>query len=121
MKPFNLEKALEGDPVITRDGRKVTDIHYFRIKDLDASVMVGIDNTELKSYDTNGKYYQNNDSYYDLFMAPIIKTYWINIYKYCDNTIIQSKVYESKENADNNKQISTSYSFIKTISFEIEE
>ena len=26
MKPFNLEQALKGKPVVTRDGRKVTDI-----------------------------------------------------------------------------------------------
>ncbi|MCE5180581.1 MAG: hypothetical protein LLG15_02150 [Betaproteobacteria bacterium] len=29
MKPFNLEKALAGEPVVTRDGIPVTDFHYF--------------------------------------------------------------------------------------------
>lgn len=26
-KPFNLEKALAGEPVVTRDGREVKDLH----------------------------------------------------------------------------------------------
>jgi hypothetical protein len=29
MKPFNLEKALAGEPVVTYDERKVVDLHYF--------------------------------------------------------------------------------------------
>lgn len=30
MKPFNLEKFLNGEPAITRDGRKVIDWKYFK-------------------------------------------------------------------------------------------
>ena len=31
MKPFDLEKALNGAPVITRDGREVTQLHLFDV------------------------------------------------------------------------------------------
>jgi hypothetical protein len=133
MKPFNLEKALAGDPVITRDGRKVTDIHYFKAKDLDTPVIAEIDNTNLKFYTNDGKYYhkfyyQNNDSHYDLFMAPVIKTYWVNIYKHSNGTILQSSVFNCKEDADmdSNEILSDSKyytycTFVKTLSFEMEE
>ena len=29
MKPFNLQEALAGKPVVTRDGRKVEQLFYF--------------------------------------------------------------------------------------------
>ena len=33
MKPFDLEKALNGAPVITRDGREVTQLYLFDVGD----------------------------------------------------------------------------------------
>jgi hypothetical protein len=30
MKPFDLEKALAGQPVVTRDGRKVLELHLYK-------------------------------------------------------------------------------------------
>ena len=35
MKPFNLEKALSGDPLVTRCGHKVTDIKHYLAADQD--------------------------------------------------------------------------------------
>lgn len=30
MKPFDLQKAIDGHPLVTRDGREVTEFHYFK-------------------------------------------------------------------------------------------
>lgn len=67
--PFNLEKALAGAPVVTRDNRKVVAIYKM---DCDAKqpLVASIENdSELRLYSVNGQFYFGNDeSSLDLFM-----------------------------------------------------
>ena len=83
MKPFNLEKALAGDPVVTRDGIPVTEIVRFNGLPHDRR-LYGIINGGLVSFLDNGRFsvYEFSETKYDLFMAPKIvkKSGWINIY-----------------------------------------
>lgn len=81
MKPFNLEKALVGDPVITRDGRKVTDLHYFSGHFATAYPLFALVGKNVLSYTTAGSYHEIClESRDDLFMASTEKTVWINYY-----------------------------------------
>lgn len=95
LKPFNLEAAKEGNPVCTRDGRKVRIICFDRDWDTNIVALVaGPLGEEVHYYWSNGKvdYDEQNDD--DLMMLPEKKEGWVNVYSNC-----LGGPYESKENA----------------------
>lgn len=69
MKPFNLEKALAGDPVVTRGGQKITEIRYFNKRDKYKLLALSEDG-DLLAYDDKGIFCHQTQPHYDLFMAP---------------------------------------------------
>lgn len=81
MKPFDLEKALKGAPVVTLDGREVTQLHLF---DIDIGyplygVISGKDGSfRLECYTKNGKWEINRSNCGDLFMKTVKKTGYIH-------------------------------------------
>lgn len=94
MKPFDLEKALAGDPVVTRDGREVTQIHLF---DTTAKHrLFGVLFGEVEAFSIDGRYWDNGDSEADLFMAPKKRTVWVNLYAHRPNAFY----YNTQEDAD---------------------
>jgi len=67
MKQFNLEKALAGEPVVTRDGRKVTQLTLFEANNRYS--LIGVVNGELQTFTDEGKYdVDRNSTDTDLFM-----------------------------------------------------
>lgn len=78
MKPFNLERALAGDKVVTRDGREVTQLTKFDCRN---EPLVGVLDGILETWLENGKFFGSGvycDS--DLFMAPKTVKRWVNFY-----------------------------------------
>ena len=95
LKPFDLEAAIQGKPVCTRDGRKA------RIVCFDAkgcypiiALTAELDNTEdiTKCTEEGISSYHKND---DLMMLPEKHEGWVNVYK--------ERCYETKEEAIKNK------------------
>ena len=78
MKPFNLEAALNGARVVTRDGREVTQLARFDT-DKDARCLVGVASGLLMSWYEDGRY-SRRDLTPDLSMAPSIKTVFVARY-----------------------------------------
>jgi len=79
MKPFDLEKALAGDPVITRDGVPVTEIYHFKTRNDEFNV-IGVYRGIFRIFKEDGRFGINSDitSPMDLFMAePEI---WVNLF-----------------------------------------
>ncbi len=69
MKKFNLQDALDGKPVITRDGRPVM-IAYYNDEALKSDQIIGYINSSAWSWYKDGTMGKKpNDA--DLFMAPI--------------------------------------------------
>lgn len=102
LKPFNLEKALAGDPVVTRDGRKVTEIAHFKTF-YNSQNIIAVLNGQFYSFFENGQYIaQDQDTEFDLRMAPKIvkKSGWLNVYP---NNAVGYTVHPTKESADINK------------------
>ena len=104
MKPFDIELAKAGHPVCTREGKPVRIICFDRKNINGCSIMALIDKDNYEnceSYSIHGKFYENGrESEYDLFMAPVKKEGWINLYKEDGVTRTQSvKIYPSKEDA----------------------
>jgi hypothetical protein len=80
MKKFNLQKALAGEPVITRDGRPVKIAGYNPDAD-DTSKLAGWVNSNVNSWHSNGKYWNDMNADNDLFMAPTERKQFVLVVK----------------------------------------
>jgi hypothetical protein len=80
MKPFNLQEALAGKPVVTRDGRKVSRIiHMPEVADPYNKVLA-ISDARYMTYSESGEFSLcNPGSVNDLFMVSEKKEGWIAI------------------------------------------
>lgn len=109
-KPFNLEEFLKNTsrPVVTRDGRPVRIICTDRIWTVAGitrgilALIKNIDGQEfIVDYDNNGK--AGNDNNFDLFLIPIRKKGYINLYKINNEVFTSNSIYDSRESAMNCK------------------
>lgn len=70
MKPFNLKQALNGNPVITRNGRKIVEIYKTKQKmNKGAEIFVILENGDYGTYQPDGSYFHfDEECTWDLFM-----------------------------------------------------
>ena len=83
MKPFDLEAAKAGAPLVTRDGRPAKFIAHVAEAHPSQRLLMLIDGTVHTKFES-GKYASSpaHVSDNDLFMAPIKRTVWVNLYKH---------------------------------------
>ena len=80
MKPFNLEAAIAGEHLITRDGQTAKFIAYVPELHKSQRVITNVGGV-IHSCDENGYYLSGGaPSTRDLFMAPKKRTVWVNLY-----------------------------------------
>lgn len=99
LKPFDIQKAREGKPVCTRDGRKARIICFDRKLYHDGYnypivAMVNDndnDNELVHAYTQDGLLVGNMEGDLDLMMLPEKKEGWVNVYK--------ERIYSTKEEA----------------------
>ena len=102
MKPFNLERALAGDEVVTRNGGIVTNIVHF--KDLKSlSCVYAVIDGGVESFTKEGNYFRSGGiSAFDLFIKSQTKVIeaWINVYEqgHC-------MICETEEEANKSKKL----------------
>lgn len=110
---FDLEKALAGWPVVTREGLKILQItHFDKLKK--PMIVVGYEDDKICGHNLDGKHYYADES--DLFIKKKTKTYYANVYRDITGRmyiIISDKI----QNPDENESIN----FLKRISFELDE
>jgi hypothetical protein len=117
MKKFNLESALAGEPVTTRHGKKVTQLHLFKSAKLIQPLYGTIEGDEdILSWTTNGIYNPTKETSWDLVMATEKKSIWINVYEVDHDFIVQfpisiGRIHPTKESA----LCSKNSNYIKTI------
>lgn len=103
MKPFDLEKALNGHPVVTRDGRKVTEIHYFKTVGRHYKLYGAVNEPEygdsVHSWTDQGIFQKGKESHLDLFLESVQKTVYINVFRTLDHPRLYSGVHETEESA----------------------
>ena len=101
MKPFDLEKAKAGAPVITRNGSAARIICFNRADadnyPLVALLQLGEGIERVTTHTDQGCYCKEPENDYDLFMAPVKREGWINIYP---NTNIRHGIHASQDQAD---------------------
>ena len=117
MKQFSIDEYLKNPSrkIVTRDGRNVK-IHCTNC--VGAHPVIAEIEGEKYSYyyDKNGEYHFRPTTS-DLFFAPEKKEGWANIYKQDAKYRVIGYVYETKEEAERNKDID----YITTIKIEWEE
>ena len=100
LKPFDIQKAREGKPVCTRDGRKARIICFDRrlfYKNVSYPILALVEcsdgEDDVCGYNEKGKVLIEDGAEYkdDLMMLPEKKEGWVNVYK--------ERCYESKEEA----------------------
>lgn len=102
--PFNLEAAMRGEPLITRDGRRMKFVAYVpEAKEYKVIAFLhGRD--EADKFTVDGRYYAgltSNDSCRDLFMAPKPKrTVWLNFNEKNNTAIWYTSEALAKASAD---------------------
>ena len=76
MKPFNLEEAKAGNPLITRDGDSVTFIAHVPDAMEWSQLLVLKDRTVRHRY-ADGSVVPDIENLGDLFMAPVKRVVWV--------------------------------------------
>lgn len=99
MKPFNLEAALAGAPVVTRDGRKVTQLVKFDCTD--TYVLYGVVTDTVHLWTVDGRFNMSCEKNgHDLFMATVKKTGLAVSYRYKDEDArMSTTIFETEEQA----------------------
>ena len=116
LKPFDIQKAREGKPVCTRDGRKAR-IVCFDAKRKDGKSIIALVPSknylgfeDLIAYRNDGNYHGGHENDGDLMMFPEKKEGWVNVYK--------SFIYKTQEDAFNRRD---KENYLTTIKIEWEE
>lgn len=117
MKPFDLQKALAGEKVITRDGREVTQLVKFDA--VNSESVYGVVQGVIRTWTNAGKYFGGITSDTDLFMAPKETTYWVNVYRSERHGLAVGSILFISEGEARERRSDPDY--IKTISFSVEE
>ena len=112
LKPFDIQKAREGKPVCTRDGRKARIICFDRICGDDYYKIVACvtafdgDFEEVLSYGIDGYIVDSqNPKDEDLMMLPEKKEGWVNVYREESNNnerLIEQTIYKTRKDAFDN-------------------
>jgi hypothetical protein len=95
MKPFNLEAALRGEPVITRDGRPVKIAVYNEDASFGESVLGWLEGSSF-SWARDGQYLLQDCESFDLFMAPTERKEWVVIWRDKYGNPEQAIVFDEK-------------------------
>ena len=99
MKPFNLEEALAGKPVVTRDGRKVKIAGYNPETSEEFDSVVGWADGGSRCWSEDGLYIPDGDHECDLFMAPETKDVWVLLWSIKGRDDISSVAFQDEDSA----------------------
>lgn len=88
--PFDLQRALAGDKVVTRDGREVTQLFMLKLER--SNELVGVVSGGAFFWSCSGCYWESGrSSDLDLFMAPKTVKSWVNFYSEGDARAFENK------------------------------
>lgn len=98
MKPFVLEEALKGYPVVDRGGACVEILTYVDDESVERPLVARViqPSSEVLTYTKEGRHLLGcHESKHDLFMAPQEITLWVNILRHPQGGFI-SRVYRTE-------------------------
>lgn len=119
-KPFNLQKALAGNPVVTRDGYPVLRITHFEEAKYSRFPVIGVVNGAITEF-TKAGYNRDGDVEKSLYMAPITKKVSVAVYRDMGgNLFTGQKIYSEGESTEHDPTVPKASNFVGLYSFEIE-
>jgi len=120
MKPFNLEEALAGKPVVTKSGIPVTQISEFKVDEDSFYSVAGVIYGALSLWDKSGKYNITKDELhsFDLLMAPEKKSIWVNVWENKQGLIFTTS-HNREDQADLHIETDLTHKHIKKIEIEL--
>ena len=127
LKPFDIQKAREGKPVCTRDGRKARILCYDFKQNEEYPILVAVENKDGKEcallYSNDGISEMYKSSNNELAMLPEKKEGWVNVYRDCDGANItkDDNIYSSKEAAMASAQVIDRDNYVATTIINWEE
>lgn len=97
MKPFDLEKALAGEPVVTLERYPVTQIALFETEF--RKVLVGVVKGKLWTWCIDGTEMNSNGR---LKLMMQTKKVWVNLYlkSNCSPEVVEGNIHATKDAAD---------------------
>jgi galactose mutarotase-like enzyme len=113
LEKFDLEKALNGAKVVTRDGREVTQLTKFEARD--SWELYGVVDGKVCEWFSNGIYAGPHNPNNDLFLAVEPQRIWVNAYHHNGKLWLGGAQYNSPTRAKLMAGISTNMNYIKTI------
>ena len=125
-KKFNLEEALNGAKLETREGLKVKAVHLIENTNNPSPLVVVVEDPsgghdDIISCTANGRFWgEGGDSSLDLFIVKEPKTHYVNVYKDFKTGQVTTggKLYNTEREAmDNVVYGSSLMKYLKTISF----
>lgn len=119
MKPFNLEAAKAGKPIMFRDGEFCQFIAYEPKAQHAQQLILMTTNGNVFYREKCGRSAITGTR--DIVMAPTKKTYWANIHKDSCGPFIGRMFSNCSEAAEEAERLDKAFKLIRTISFEIEE
>ena len=99
MKPFDLEAAKRGEPIVTRNGHEAKFIAHVPELAKAHRVLYTVPNNDYAlSCAEDGRHYTSSQSSYDIFMAPKKRTVWVNLYP--RKSLVCNEWYDSEREAN---------------------
>lgn len=122
MKPFNLEEAKAGKPLVTRDGRHVV-FGCFNEEAIVGHELVCFLDRRIYAYHPDGSYAKSEKSELDIFMKTVKKTVYLNIWEHGNGLLDCSSFWHpTKEAAETAFKASTDAKYLAiAVPIEIEE
>ena len=118
MKPFDLEAAKRGEPIMCRDGRPAKFIAHVLEARPYPRIVALLGSESIATYTEQGAYYTGGvESEEDLFMAPhkVKHHAWVNLYR----NGLGGSCYSDKKSAES--QANDGVAEIRCIEWEVEE
>jgi hypothetical protein len=125
-KPFNLEQAKAGHPVVTREGYPVR-ILAFDLNNEKYPIAASIqfqEREDVESFSKEGSFniQSGKEDPLDLLMAPVKKEGWVNLYNFGERTTTGGVIFSSEKDAINHSVFNgTNINRVATIKIEWEE
>lgn len=99
LKPFDLEAALQGSAVVTREGKEVTEIVQLKTMAFSNNSLLAVIGGNLYAFNQDGKIYDNIECKNDLFMKPTQVTKWVNIYALASGNFTTGEMFDTQGQA----------------------
>jgi hypothetical protein len=116
LEKFDLEKALNGAKVVTRDGREVSQLTNFENLN-DDYPLIGVVDRSIRTWTTQGLFVGAplGESDEDLFLAVEPQRVWVNVYYLNGKLFIGADQYNSLREAKLYTSDEVDMKYIKTI------